>query len=183
MAGAESTAEIARMQEELDADVMRTQFNKVRLNDDDAPEDFGAALANLEAAGIKVDSTTDVVVDEFPEIDKAALVGRECIFLTWQLSRPESESFGQPFVVVRGITRDGQRFRFSDGSTGLFKQLVKITEKRIETNSRTPNAGLHVVYGLTASNYKVPHPDEKKASQGVTIDATTYYLATAPATK
>ena len=169
----ESSKEIEEARAQIEAPFIRDQFNKVRLNDDNLPDDFASAMQTLADSGITVESTADVIVDGFPEIDKAALVGRECIFLTWQLSRPESESFGQPFVVVRGITKDGQRFRFSDGSTGVFRQLVKITENRIENNSKTPNAGLHVLHGLTRSNYKVPHPTR----EGIEIEATTYYIA------
>jgi len=157
----------------------RDEFNVITsLSDDTQLSSWDDALALFAEAELEVTSTDDLVVDEFPEIDKAKLVNRECLFIFWTRSRPESESFGQPYVMVKGITRDGTKFRFSDGSlkSGLAAQLVTIWKDRVAAGHPAPNAGLHLPRGLTASTYKTTNTVN---GVQVTTDATTYYIAPA----
>lgn len=165
------SAELERARQELDRDMLRQQANKVNLKDDFVPESFEAALAGLEAAGISVESSSDLVTDEFPLIDKAELVNKRFIMLTWHLSRPENEDFGTPYFLVRGIDESGRRFRFVDGSTGIASQLMKLTTMRVDSDHPSPNAGLVCEKGLTVSEYNTTD------AGGNAIRAKTYYIA------
>lgn len=71
-------------------------------------------------------------------------------------------------VTVRVITKDKRKFFFSDGSTGIYSQLRKLTANQTFGNVNCPK-------GLRASRF---HWDEK--TQQVTRDgepnAATYYI-------
>lgn len=142
------------------------KFNIAPLNEIPVPEDFNSAL---EFFGGSVLNASEVIVDDFPAIDKGKLVNVPFLLLGWTLSRPEDSNNGQ-YIVARGITQAGKRFRFADGSTGIFKQLVQITQTRIQNGEQYPNAGLYCESGLRKSDYTFV--DEK----GQTQDATTFYI-------
>jgi hypothetical protein len=149
------------------------KFNLTKISWDDvqAPDSFESALALLEGNGVTVDTAAVVMPDEFPEIEKKDLVNVPVMLLTWNISNPERGEFEGQYIVVRGITRAGKRFRFSDGSTGIFQQLRKLTGVRIQQGYSTPNAGLIVEKGLVKSDYTFT--DDK----GKPTNATTFYLA------
>lgn len=149
------------------------RFNVTKLEWDqvELPETFEAAWKLLEAQGVTVDRAEEVLPDEFPEVDKKDLVNVPVMLLTWVISEPGKGDFDGQYVVVRGITRQGKRFRFSDGSTGIYRQLCKLTEKRVRDGYSTPNAGLIIEKGLVKSDYTFT--DEKGKQQ----PGTTFYLA------
>jgi len=150
-------------------------FNVAKLSEIELPDSFEAAVKALHGMGASVDNAAGVLEDEFPEIDKERLINREILLLTWSVSKPGEGEFGDgQYLVVRGITRDGKRFRFADGSTGVMAQLVGLTRKRInEKTHKVPNAGLLCPTGLTKSEYM--YTDEK----GKQTPAKTYYVSNA----
>lgn len=149
------------------------QFNLTKINWDDVqvPDSFDEAVALLNQQGVVIDTAAIVMPDNFPEIDKKDLVNVPIMLLTWNISNPERGEFDGQYIVVRGITKAGKRFRFSDGSTGIFRQLRNLTGQRIQQGYATPNSGLVIEKGLVKSDYT--YQDEK----GKPTNATTYYLA------
>lgn len=146
-------------------------FNVARLASAELPETFTGMLELLRESGITVEAASDVLADEWPEIDKAKLINVNFVLTTWQVSKPGESDTGNQYLVCRGITSDGKRFRFTDGSTGIMAQLVNLTRQRIKNGQATPNAGLHAVSGLTVSEYTFT--DDK----GKTQPAKTYYIS------
>lgn len=159
------------------AEHRRQNFNVVKADDFDAmlPDSWESALAAMESIGATISRSDEDLADEFPLIDKERLVNVECMFLTWSISMPNSESYGTPYIVVRGIRRDGRRFRFTDGSTGICAQLMKLTEKRIREGFAVPNAGLQCVTGLRKSEYDTVDSD------GNEVHGVTFYIDNQPA--
>lgn len=161
----------------LEYEMLRREMNVIRNRDLESvplPDSWESAFAALASIGAEVDEIDDVLVDEWPEIDKDHLINREILLMTWSMARPENSVSGRPYLVIRGITTSGTRFRFSDGGTGICKQLCSITDNRVANNHRTPNAGLHLPNGLTVSkDYVTDHVDP---NTGEPIKGTTYYL-------
>jgi hypothetical protein len=147
-------------------------FNVARLSSIELPDSFEAALAAVQTinGGQVIDSSADVLADEWPEAAKKSLINVPFLAVTWSVSAPESSETGQ-YIVVRGMTKDGRRFRFADGSTGIMSQLVKLTRERVNAGHPAPNAGLLCEMGLSVSNYKT------KDAAGKAIDAETFYIA------
>lgn len=152
-----------------------SENNIVRFGADDLDideMDFNAALTALEAAGITVDeATADNIGDGFGLFDKDSLINKKCLFLDWTFSRPEKEAFGTPYVTIRGVTADGERFRFSDGSQGICRELIQLTDRRVKKGNTKPNAGLILNKGLSRSDYRTT------LQSGEEIDATTYHIS------
>jgi hypothetical protein len=153
--------------------IPQDRFNVARLNDATLPETFDELRALLHESGIEVDHAAGVLADEWPVVEKKTLINKPFLLATWVVSEPGKGDFENQYIVCRGITKDGKRFRFADGSTGVFRQLAKLTEERVVNGSATPNAGLFVPGGLTVSQYD--YKDEK----GKTTKAETYYLSNA----
>jgi hypothetical protein len=153
--------------------IPQDKFNIARLADAKLPETWEEMVSLLNESGIEVGIASDVLADEWPIVEKKTLVNKALMLATWSVSEPGQGDFENQYIVVRGITKDGKRFRFADGSTGIFKQLVNLTRERVTNGSATPNAGLYVPGGLTVSEYD--YKDEK----GKTTKAQTYYLSNA----
>jgi hypothetical protein len=153
--------------------IPQDRFNIARLADAKLPETWDEMVSLLNESGIEVELAVDVLADEWPVLEKKKLVNVPMMLATWSVSKPgDGDGVGQ-YIVVRGITKDGRRFRFADGSTGIFKQLAYLTEQRVVNGSATPNAGLYVPGGLTVSEYD--YTDDK----GNKSKAQTYYLSNA----
>lgn len=147
-------------------------FNVARLADITLPDSFDSALAAVQTinGGQVVEAAADVLADEWPEVAKKQLINVPFLAVTWSVSSPDSSETGQ-YIVVRGMTRDGRRFRFADGSTGIMSQLVKLTRERITAGHPAPNAGLLCEMGLSSSKYKTTD------AAGKPIDAETFYIS------
>jgi hypothetical protein len=153
--------------------IPQDRFNVAKLADLELPESYDQMLALLNESGIEIDNAAGVLADEWPLLEKKVLVNVPLILATWVVSEPGKGDNGGQYIVCRGMTKDGRRFRFADGSTGIFKQLVGLTKQRVQDGSATPNAGLLVNGGLTVSEYD--YTDEK----GKVTKAQTYYLSNA----
>lgn len=156
------------------ATIPHEKFNLAKLETATLPETFADMEKLLKEAGIIVEHASGVLADEWPLVEKKRLVNVPFILATWTVSKaddPNNAGSGQ-YIVCRGMTKDGKRFRFADGSTGIMAQLVKLTKERIADGGYSaPNAGLLVPAGLTASEYSFI--DEK----GKATPATTFYLS------
>lgn len=153
------------------------EFNLAKLSEIALPENFDSAMAALTSVGITVENAAGVLADEWPLFEKAKLVNVPFVLLTWTVSNPDdsaNSANGGQYLVCRGMTKDGRRFRFADGSTGIMAQLVKLTRERVDAGSKTPNAGLLVNGGLTKSDFTYTDP-----ATGKSTPATTFYLSNA----
>jgi len=118
------------------------------------------AVAAFNAAGVDILDITDLIGDEFGDVvKKPELVGKA--FLIVDVKWHDQGEFG-PFAAVLCMDNDGKRFVFTDGSTGVYQQLLELDER---LGDRTL-AGIVCRKGLRASEYE---KDGRKA--------VTYYLA------
>lgn len=104
------------------------------------------------------------IKDEFSHLqdeDKNILVGTH--FRILDLSFKDNGDFG-PHVTVWIITRENLKFVFTDGSTGIFRQLRTMREARAPLPYDVPK-------GLRRSDYQYTDADGRKRP------AHTYYLA------
>lgn len=128
-----------------------------------------------EYHGVAPVSAPEVLGDGFTRIDdkgKRALCGLPLFVMSWEFSQSETtlNDDGSPkeYVTCRLISERGGRVIkavFSDGSTGIYRQLRSYTDREGR------QAGLMVPNGLRASDftYTDPHSGERSP-------ATTYYF-------
>lgn len=133
---------------------------------------FDEAVKFLTDKGYGVETVDEYLSDGFEEVDKKDLVNRTFLIVMakMSLSQEYMDDNGDPlpFAVIKVITQDGKRFRFTDGSTGIAQQI-----KKLETDRPGGAVGAIIPGGLTVSEYK--YIDEK----GKPTPAKTYYFATA----
>ena len=145
-------------------------FNVAPLSSIPMPETWEDAMAFAESVA-HISKSSEDLPDEWPEVDKEKLVNVPFFVVAWTISDPADMEYGQQYVVVRGITRMHQRFRFTDGSTGIYAQLRRLTAQRLKREDAAPyaNSGLVCENGLTKSEYT-------KNVNGQATRATTYYI-------
>lgn len=91
----------------------------------------------------------------------------------------------RPYAVAHVVTQANEMFYVTDGSTGIFAQLLALVQERRKNGHPTPYEGFTIANGLRKSEYlltedkngrTIPMP---KNSEGykTTGKATTYYLA------
>ena len=131
--------------------------------------------------GGQIINADEVIGDGFARLEnKDKLIGVQFLFINWDFNL--DGEFGE-FVFARLITKSGEKYRISDGGSGIRQELWKFTEKS------GIRGGLMVKNGLRKSEYPicakcgVPSTDrnggpcadcgEAKRSTG-----TTYYLDT-----
>lgn len=108
---------------------------------------------------------SDELGDGFTGLDKAGkrqLVGKQFIMLTANFGHDETTN--TDYVVCRVVTSDNEKYRFADGSTGIYQQILTLVEK---TGGFVP---IMARKGLRASDYTT------KDKNGDTIRATTFYI-------
>lgn len=150
----------------------REQFNRLTEIQDAEIDSWDDAVAVFAAIGIEPESVdADLIGDGFPLIDKSKLVNVECMFVRWTVSMPQNERYKTPYVVVKGITRGGKKFRFTDGSTGVGRELFNLTRDRAAKGHEAPNGALILPEGLSRSDYTAVDDN------GDEIQATTYHIA------
>lgn len=145
-------------------------FNVAPLSSIPMPETWEDAMAFAESVA-HISTSSEDLPDEWPEVDKEKLVNVPFFIVAWTISDPADMEYGQQYVVVRGITRMHQRFRFTDGSTGIYAQLRRLTAQRLKREDAAPyaNSGLVCENGLTKSEYT-------KNVNGQPTRAVTYYI-------
>lgn len=124
------------------------------------------ALALLQSHGVEVTDITDYG-DGFVGVEKDTLVNIPMVVLDYTISYngeyKDDSGNVMPFVVVRAFTSDGRKVRFTDGSTGLCKQVLGFAKRGVKGGIRCPK-------GLTVSEYD--YIDEK----GKHTPAKTFYF-------
>jgi hypothetical protein len=149
--------------------IVQSDFNLTALSDVGLPESYQEAFKALEALGGTVEHAADVLADEWPLVEKESLVNVPFILMQWAISNPETSENGQ-YLVARGMTKEGARFRISDGGTGIKDQLISLTQRRMRDGHAAPNTGLLCAKGLRVSRY------DTKDAAGKTIKAETFYI-------
>lgn len=138
-----------------------------RLSDDELRDvaTFEDAAALVGGAQNIVDAGDVVGTGFLPLDDKSKLCDVPMILVQWRFSEGDYMSGGvkNPYVTVFAITRHGERYRFTDGSTGICQQLIQATVRMGRTK------GLAVPGGLRVSEYTY-------IDDGVENPAQTFYL-------
>jgi hypothetical protein len=119
------------------------------------------AAALFDEAGV-VDAS--ILGDGFQILrrkDKDQLIGKAFLILDFK----EIEGDFGAFVTLRIVTKSNEKFRLSDGSTGIYSQLMELRE---ETGRE---GGIVVKNGLTRSDYTYTDPSDNSEKA-----AYTYYL-------
>lgn len=140
------------------------------------PLGFAEAQAEAAAAGV---TNTAVILDPYETLnaDKDPLVDRP--FFIRAIKFMIDQSTGAEYANLWCVRDDNRLYRVTDGSTGIYQQLVELVKERIATNHPTPynffliaNGLKRSDYGVNAANKAVPLGDPSQVSK-----ATTYYLA------
>lgn len=130
---------------------------------------FQDALSYLESQGHGVVKSTDVLGDGFEVLqDKKRLIAVPFVIIDWDYVPGDMGRY----VTVRLMTAENRKFRISDGSSGIYQQLEKLTEEK------GMKSGLAVPGGLRESTFWID-----KAGTPVNEDSpdrvkkvTTFYL-------
>lgn len=113
---------------------------------------FEDAIALLAEQGVDVTDISDYG-DGFSVMDKRAFLGVPFVIMDYKFADGRYDS---GFTVVRAVakTDDGETIKglFTDGSTGIRKQLQDIRRK--QELAGKPAAGIMVKNGLTISEYE-----------------------------
>lgn len=121
---------------------------------------FDDAVALIKSSGMATATSSDFG-DGFTVVEnKDSLLKVPFLVLSWNFSEGE---FGD-MVVMRIVTRAGDKLVLIDGSTGIREQMRKIGERF--------NGALFCERGLRKSTY--PYVDPKSGKSNM---ASTYYLA------
>jgi hypothetical protein len=136
----------------------------------------------FESQGFTI-SSGEEISDGFERLEnKDVLIGQTLVLIDW--NRFWSEQYQQHAFTMRILTAQGAKYRIADGSTGIAKQLMEITEARANDPTKFPNGGLLVKDGLRKSEYWVSKQDNRALSaqeaEATPADqkrkAVTYYL-------
>lgn len=128
------------------------------------------AIKALESAGMVATDAAEYGTG-FDVVDKATLVGIPFVAIEWRFNEGD---YGQPYVAIKVMTKDGRKGVVIDGGTGIRDQMVKVTEDRLAQfngDLTKAHAALICPKGLRDSKYT--YTDAK----GNEIPATTYYIA------
>lgn len=101
--------------------------------------------------------------------NKNRLVDNPFMIVEWRFT--PSREYGGEFVSCAVVTKGGEKFIVNDGSTGICRQLRRVTDERVKSGRRAPQTGLLVSRGLRRSDYT--YTDDKGEEKA----ASTYYLA------
>ena len=115
----------------------------------DAVQQFGGADQLVAAEGFDIKT-------------KDELIGVP--MLITRISEGKDQKYGQPFLIVEGITATDKSFLFTDGSTGVQDELRALMYKN---NGRT--AGFILENGLSKSEYTYKDPSDNKDKPAVTF--------------
>lgn len=125
------------------------------------PADLEAYL--VAASGVEL-SYGEEISDGFDVLEnKDRLIDVPLILVDWNMF--ESKDFGGKVLTIRLMTLTGERYRISDGSTGIMAQLLEVSNIRVKEGHKTPMQGLGVRNGLRKSSYWVSVADGKAMSE------------------
>lgn len=140
---------------------------------------FDDVLTLFRDSGLVIESSADYGAGftELPDRDKGRLVGVPFVIVEYRFGTSDehfdADGNGRPYVVCLVMTRHQEKYRFTDGGTGIFSQLVRIRDGRVSDGMNPANVyrGIMVPNGLTRSDYKYIN------DKGETSSATTFYLS------
>jgi hypothetical protein len=126
------------------------------------------AFKVLEAAGLVPVEVKELGTGFEVLENKSLLVGVPMLIMA--MSFHSSEKFGTDgeFVTLHIVTEKGDKWIVNDGSTGIYAQAKRYSEKGIRS--------IICRKGLTQSDYKTEVPNAK-TGELETINATTFYLS------
>lgn len=119
------------------------------------------ALAKQVNDGVIISSAD--LGDGFAIKEKKDLIGIQMMLLEWEQGKNVSK--GEGFIIVRAVTVNNDKVIFTDGSTGIWRQLTQFTEQTGRTS------GMYAQEGLRVSRYTFTDETGKEK------DAETYYIA------
>jgi hypothetical protein len=167
---AKATSGATRADDDTLAGTVSDSLNDAFYTDADlrAVKSFEDALKLVTDTVGDVLDAADEIGSGFVQIDnKDRLVDTAFVILSFSINDGDfrdTEGFLQKFVSVRVVTRSNDKYWFTDGSTGIARQL----RDYVEMGGR--KAGLLVKNGLRKSEYTFTD------SNGNEQPATTYYL-------
>lgn len=146
---------------------------------------FAEVQAEATALGLSEESTT-LVINNYQTLnqDKDPLVDRP--FWIRAVKFMHDTENDSDYVQFWAIRDDDALYRVTDGSTGIYAQLIRAVQKRTDEKHPTPFNYYRVANGLTKSEFWVNNdessPDFGKAIKdpeykGKKREAATYYLA------
>jgi hypothetical protein len=143
-----------------------------------AIDSFAAAVEAIGTLGVPIESMTDYGTGFELLKEKTSLVGVPLLIVQWSFYPGE---YGDDFVSVECVTKDGRKFIFNDGSTGICKQLKSVAASRRGKSHPEPQAGLMVTGGLVQTSYWFNSDTKETSSKPQTEKgwgpASTFYLA------
>jgi hypothetical protein len=131
---------VAKSKDEASTDVVKTDFSTVNSWEE-----------AFDKVGVPVYSA-DIFGDGFPLIDKSKLLGLEFVMLDFSYVKA-SDVTEKVYVNVRAMRRDGVKFCFNDGGTGVMAQCAEFE------NQTGRRGGLVASRGLRVSRYTNEHGD------------------------
>jgi hypothetical protein len=147
----------------------------------DTPIGFREALEEASRAGLSAEQV-NVVLNPYTTLnkDKSPLLNVPFIIRAVKFQEEKNpDGSVSEYVNIWCITEDDKLYRVTDGSTGIFTQIKRLVEKRIEEGHPTPYNYFAIVnglrvskFGVTADGTAVPLGDSRQKSE-----AETFYLA------
>ena len=149
------------MTEHDDYNPVATIVNDDMLNQVD---DFNSAMNLVAAYSLTAINVNDTIANHFPVIDKEELLNRP--FMVLRAREVKNSEQGTRYWTLWVITKDNERGMFSDGSTGIARQLDAVAAENYGTLEGKP----FMTGGLRVSRYTYTDDSGKKS------DAKTFYL-------
>lgn len=164
------------------ADVVNTATGEVvdtvlRREVIDAPVTFLEAISEAEAFGLsEADYTVVTNVYEPLKKDKDALIGVPFFIRNVRFSQDKTTK--KEFVILHVVDERNNRYLVTDGSTGLFTQISRIVEQRIDAGSPTPYNFILCANGLRKSEFGIDKDGNTVAIGDPALEskAATYYI-------
>lgn len=136
-------------------------------------DSFDSAIAHFRE-GFGVVNIGDVAGDGFSlQKDKTLLENVPFLIIDWKEISGISSDTGRPYATIRIITADGRKYRISDGSTGIYSQLLRMADKGVRHGIAVPKGLFKSEYWVDADGMPLKDPDTYK---GEKRKAYTFYL-------
>lgn len=142
---------------------------------------YDEAVAAAELDGLTEEDTVFVRSNFRVITDKEELLSVPHMIRAIRFSKDDVSE--RPYVIVYAVARlpkGDEMVIYTDGSTGVFAQLVRAMQKRMADGHKTPTQWFNCVNGLDKSEYNLTEVDGKprpaKPGEKVSGQGTTYYI-------
>lgn len=116
------------------------------------------ALANETYGGVV--TAAELLSDGFASIDKEELINKPFLVLAYRINKSkdhfDENGEAAEFVIVRIVFESGEKYFFTDGSTGVLTQFQKLQSHGIYGGVMAPK-------GLRVSEYEYTNDSGKKS--------------------